>query len=201
MLRMSKSLLHQLEHEKLKLTRRVAEDISARTGISADWLLRNDPKEPPVGARGERYTEAQYDRARINRFDLRPTHAPPILIRTVLLQRYAEMRDLFLRPEMHKHLIKFLLDLQLLTVRYDAKADYPASYTAGDAAREQDEREKPDRLFPGIIKDTERCYKAVMLRRKRLEREEAKEAKRLAPFLPREERIRYGAGTRLYADK
>jgi hypothetical protein len=122
-----------------------------------------------------------------------PTHAPTILIRTLLLQCYAEARDLLLRPEMYKHLIKFLLDLQILTARYDMKANYPATRTARDIIDESDERAKPDKLYPGIIKDANRCYNAVKKQRERLSRE----AKRLLPFLPPKERIRYAAGTRL----
>jgi transcriptional regulator with XRE-family HTH domain len=203
-LHVSPSLLRKLEYGTRTLTPDNAENIAARTGISPGWLLRNDPREPLIDSDGrsydgkERFKRAQLQFKPVN---LALAHTPPILVRTVLLQRYAEARDLFSRPEMYQHLIKFALDLQLLCARYEMKADYPESMTGENFINAERDREKPDKLFSSIIRDAERCYKAVKLQRERVARAEAKEAKRLAPFLPREERARYGAGTRLFTKR
>lgn len=181
---MSPSLLQKLEHGDRPITRRLAEDIAACTGISPEWLLRNRRKEPPVDWQGEPYTAAHYHRAQFKRLSLvRLQLAPPILVRAVLLQRYAEARDLFLRPEMHRHLMKFLLDLQLLCARYETKAEYPASDTAVDAIKEQEKRENPSKLYPGIIRDAERCYKATQRTITRAEQREKKQIARFEQFL------------------
>ena len=187
---LSKSLLQKLEHEKRTLTRSMAETIAACTGISPEWLLRNKRSEPLIDSQGKRYTKARYERAQAKRLDLLPAITPPLLVRTLLLQRYAEARDLFLRPEMHRHLIKFLLDLQLLCARYELKADYPETMIVADFIKEQQKRENPDNLYPGVISDAEKCYKAIQLQAKRLEREEAKKANRLSPFLSPEDHER-----------
>jgi transcriptional regulator with XRE-family HTH domain len=200
---LSKSLLQKLEHEKRPLTRSVAENIAACTGISPEWLLSNDSSEPLIDSRGKRYTRAQYERAQFKRLDLSPAITPPLLVRTLLLQRYAEARDLFLRREMHRYLIKFLLDLKLLCARYELKADYLETVTAADLMNEERKRENPDNLYPSVIRDAEKCYKAIKLQAKRLEREDAKKAKRLSPFLSPEdlERMTQRIRESLYEEK
>jgi transcriptional regulator with XRE-family HTH domain len=184
----SKSELRKLEHEERPLSRRKAENIGACTGISPQWLLDNDSSEPPIDSRGRPYTKKQFEIARARRLDLRPARKSSITTRTWLLQRYAEARDLFLRPEMRGHLIQFLLDLQLLCARYEQHARYSATDTAQDAISEQHRRENPDNLFQGVIRDAEQCYKEARREGKRLARAEADREKRLAPFLPPGER-------------
>lgn len=187
-LHLSKSLLQKLEQEKRPLSGRLAEDIAACTGISAGWLLRNDPNEPPTDARGRPYTRTQFDRAQVRRLDLMPTYKPPILVRMALFQKYAEARDLFLRPEMYGRLFKLLLDLQLLCAKYEPHAKYSETGTAADAIKQQDIRENPDNLFPSVIKDAEQCHTAAKLQRKRRAQAEVNKEQSLAPFLPKEDR-------------
>jgi transcriptional regulator with XRE-family HTH domain len=162
-LRLSKSLLQKIEHKKRPLTRHMAEFIAACTGISPEWLLRNDPSARPINSKGNLYGQAQYQLAQSRLRDLHPAIKPPeIAVRGLLLRGYAEARDLFLRPEMYKHFVKFLLDHQLLCARYASKADYPETDTAGDIIDEQERRERPANLYPGVIKDAEKCYKAAL---------------------------------------
>jgi transcriptional regulator with XRE-family HTH domain len=165
-LRLSKSLLQKLEHAERPITQRIAEHIAACTGISPSWLLRNDQKARPIDAKGNRYGQRQYHVAQarlrgLRTVGCRPDMPPGIAVRTLLLQRYAEARDLFLRPEMYKQFLKFLLDHQLLCARYEMKADYPLAHTARDAIDEQERREQPGNLYPGVIKDAEKGYKAA----------------------------------------
>src|SRR4029077_12953766 len=68
---LSKSMLQKLENEKKPLSRRVAEDIAAYSGISADWLMRNDPTTATqlIDRRGRPYTPDHYKLAQIRRLD------------------------------------------------------------------------------------------------------------------------------------
>jgi transcriptional regulator with XRE-family HTH domain len=187
---MSKSLVRKLEHGERPFSQRMAENIAACTGVSSQWLLRNDSSEPPTDSHGRRYTKKQFEIARAKRLDLRPGRNPSISVRTWLLQRYAETRDLFLRPEMRCYVFPFLLDLQLLCARYELHADYPASMIGEDFINEQHRRENPDNLFPGVIKDAEQCHEHAKREGKRLTRAEANREQRLAAFLPPDERSR-----------
>jgi transcriptional regulator with XRE-family HTH domain len=159
---MSKSYLQKLEHGRT-LTKQIRERIATRTGVSPEWLQSNDPG-PPYDAKGRRYSKEQFDRAQARLLDFRPfwrgRGKADIAVKRFLLQRYAEARDLFLRPEMYKYFVGFLLDLQLLCARYELKAKYPEHYTGADAIAEQKRREHPDSLFPGVVRDAEACHKA-----------------------------------------
>jgi transcriptional regulator with XRE-family HTH domain len=178
---LSKSLLQKLENEKRPLSRRQAEDIAACTGISVGWLLRNDRSEPLVDSKGKPYSEERFRLAQAMRFDLMPTLAMPVMLRALLLQSYARTRDLFLRPEMHKHFIKFWGKLEILRSEFELEADYPEEMTARQIIDEDVKKYlDPDVLYPGIIRDAEKCHKAEKLQRKRLAREEAEKAKRIA---------------------
>jgi len=176
-----------LENEKKPLKAHVAEAIAASTGISAEWLIRNEPSEAPIDSKGKPYTIEHYERAQaITRLHSMPTTIKaPILVRRMFLEQYAKTRDLFLRPEMYKHFIKFVLKLDMLYRQFDLEADYPKEMTGADVIREEMNRLKPGNLFPGVIADAQRVWSAVDRERKRVEREAAQ---RVAAFLPPEDR-------------
>ncbi len=164
--RLSKSLLQKLEHGERPLTRQIAEKIAAYTGVAPEWLLTNDRKARPIDSKGNVYGQRQCHVAQARLRGLRavgstPGMPPEIAVCTWLLRQYAEARDLFLRPEMYKHLFQFLLDHQILCSRYQLKADYPATQIGKDIMDEQERRERPGNLYPGVIKDAEKCYKAA----------------------------------------
>ena len=159
----SKSYLQQLEHGR-RFTNEILERIATRTGISPEWLRRND-RSRPIDSKGKPYTNRQFDLAQARLRDFRPfwrgRGSADIAVCKLLLQRYAEARDLFHRREMHKHFVQFLLDFQLLWARYELHAKYPEHHTGRDAIAEQERREHPDNLFRGVIRDAENCLKAA----------------------------------------
>src|SRR5262245_57155375 len=96
MIHLSRSLLQKLENEDRPLSRRQAEIIAAATGVSADWLWRNDPSEEPTDLWGKPYSKERYLRSKALGFDPFLDYAPPVVVRVALLQSYAKARDLFL---------------------------------------------------------------------------------------------------------
>lgn len=60
--------IQDVERLKLKLSRRLAEDISQVTRVSPDWLLANDPDRPCVNVDGSPYRDSEdYEQARSER--------------------------------------------------------------------------------------------------------------------------------------
>jgi transcriptional regulator with XRE-family HTH domain len=165
----SKSMLQKLENEKKPLSRRVAEDIATATGISADWLMHNDPSAALVDARGRPYSFERFELAQLRRLDLDPTLRPPVMIRTLLLQNYVKSRDLLLRREMFPHFLKYITQLEVLRGRFELLADYPEDWNSKKFSDEEQGRLQPNRLYSGIIRDAEQCRKAAQLKAKRIE--------------------------------
>jgi transcriptional regulator with XRE-family HTH domain len=182
-IRISASMLQKLENEKKPLKSLVAEDIAARTGISPEWLLKNDPNEPPIDTKGRLYTKDWYARTQFTRLGLIPTLRPPIAVRAVLLENYGKARDLFLRPEMYRHFLRFVMDLERLRMRFEEEAVYPEETRAQDLVREDARQRNPDTLYPSVIVDVQKCRRAVSRKRKQIERKKAKEES-LGPLEP-----------------
>jgi len=77
---------------------------------------------------------------------------------------------------MYQHFIKYAAELELLYGRFWLKADLSEAEEAmssDDFIREEQKQEQPDVLYPGIIKDAEKCWDAEKRYCERLEREEA----------------------------
>jgi transcriptional regulator with XRE-family HTH domain len=165
----SKSMLQKLENEKKPLRLRMAQDISACTGISAEWLKQNDSRAALVDTRGRPYTLERFELAQLRRLDLDPTIKPPVMVRTLLLQNYAKARDLFLRPEMYPHFVNYVTQLEVLRGRFDLLADYPEDWNSAKFIDEELGRLHPNHLYSGIIRDVEQCQKAAQLKAKRIE--------------------------------
>ena len=58
----SVSTIHSLESGRLKLSPSLAKRMFHETGISLEWLLGGKPDAPPIGANGEEYTRATFER-------------------------------------------------------------------------------------------------------------------------------------------
>jgi transcriptional regulator with XRE-family HTH domain len=183
-IRISASLLQKLENEKKPLGRPLAEDIAARTGISAEWLLRNDRNEPPIDEKNRPYSKDRYARMQFTRRDLIPALKPPFAVRAVLLENYAKARDLFLRPEMYQHFLRYVSEAERLRMRFEEDAVYPEGTLADDLIREDAGARNPDVLYPGVIRDAEKCRRAVARERERIKREKEREES-LGPLEPR----------------
>ena len=154
-------MVHKLEHETQKLTTRTAERIAKFTGISVEWLLRNDPAAPLTDPVGKRYTENHYLRARSLRRGLIPVLGARTIVRIQLLQNYAKARALFDRPEMREHFLRYVAELELLRGRFEDKALYPERTTTGHLIAEEAKLLNSDTLFPGVIADARKCHQAI----------------------------------------
>jgi transcriptional regulator with XRE-family HTH domain len=53
--------IQAVELGKLKLSEKLAEHISIKTGIKIDWLLQNDVGQPPMDVAGAPYTKQTYE--------------------------------------------------------------------------------------------------------------------------------------------
>jgi transcriptional regulator with XRE-family HTH domain len=53
--------IQAIELGKLKMSDRLAEVCSLKTGISLDWLLKNDVTQPPVDVMGNAYTKSTFE--------------------------------------------------------------------------------------------------------------------------------------------
>ena len=59
----SRHTINSIEINRIALGEERATKLFTETQISPDWLLANDPKAPPVSAKGERYTREIFERA------------------------------------------------------------------------------------------------------------------------------------------
>jgi transcriptional regulator with XRE-family HTH domain len=59
----SRHTINSIEINRIALGEERATKLLTQTHISPDWLLANDPKAPPVSAKGEPYTREIYDGA------------------------------------------------------------------------------------------------------------------------------------------
>jgi len=164
----SASLVHKIENKAQELTIRTAEQIARFTGISVEWLLRNNPAAPLIDAAGNRYTENGYLLAQARRRGLiTPGLGVRTIVRMQLLQSYAKARALFDRPEMRQHFLRYVAELELLRGRFEDHALYPEGTTAGDMITEEAKLLKPEALFPGVIADARKCREAILTARER----------------------------------
>jgi transcriptional regulator with XRE-family HTH domain len=183
-IRISASMLQKLEHEQKPLKPRVAEDIADRTGISADWLLRNDPAEPPFDEKNRPYSRDRYARTQFTRRELLPALKPPFAVRALLLENYAKARDLFLRPEMYQHFLRYISELERLRMRFEEEAVYLEETTAAQLIDEDARQRNPELLYPSVIKDAGKCQRAIARERVKIEREKERRQS-LGPLEPR----------------
>jgi transcriptional regulator with XRE-family HTH domain len=185
---LSVATISKAETQKRPLTRQVAQHVADSTGISVEWLLQNDKHRAPCTPRGKPYSRHNFDQAQMRArwMQIDPRIKPSVWVRRQLLMNYAKSRDLFLRPEMYRHFFKYLTELELLCGRFWLKADLSEAEEAmssKDFIREEQKQRQPDVLYPGIIKDAEKCWDAEKRQRERREREEVEKAKSIAPFL------------------
>jgi transcriptional regulator with XRE-family HTH domain len=177
----SASLVHKIENETQELTIRTAEQIARFTGISVEWLLRNNPTAPLIDSAGNRYTENHYLRARARARGLIPGLGARTIVRMQLLQSYAKARALFDRPEMRPHFLRYVAELELLRGRFEDHALYPEGTLAGELIDEEARLLNPDTLFPGVIADARKCQQALATARRRAEKRESLGAFEPAP--------------------
>jgi DNA-binding XRE family transcriptional regulator len=62
--------IQAVEVGPLVLSESLAREISAKTGASLDWLMRNDVDAPIVDTEGKPYTKETYERARAGEFNI-----------------------------------------------------------------------------------------------------------------------------------
>lgn len=60
--------IQAIELGKLKLSEKLGVTLAAKTGVSLDWLMRNDVTAPIVDPRGEPYTKESFEFNRANDF-------------------------------------------------------------------------------------------------------------------------------------
>ena len=80
MLGCSLSAIRSIETGRLKLSPAMAGKVEGMTGVSADWLLRNDLSEAPVSISGAPYTKAGFIRHKLRNTQVDPKIVPVYLM-------------------------------------------------------------------------------------------------------------------------
>lgn len=67
--------IEAIERGALRLSEGLAQQISEKTGVNAGWLLRGDPKAPPLDTHARPYTKETFERIRFRGLVI--DHPPP----------------------------------------------------------------------------------------------------------------------------
>jgi DNA-binding XRE family transcriptional regulator len=152
----SRFTIRAIEQGKLSLSFAVAAKVTAVTGIGIEWLIDNDPKQPPVDKRGNPYDPALAGKLQDKILAQANGLAPGELSRLMSFSLYTKIQPVLARMLKNRSGSVVALVNQLADLIQDASDD------AGIPEKETPDPEIPtDETLSRIGRDVEQCQALV----------------------------------------